>query len=62
MNYFKKLGTGNLIMLMLCVAIILVAEFLFLSGDRIHGLFVGLWAPTLLGIMIYLKLIDHGSR
>jgi uncharacterized membrane protein YvlD (DUF360 family) len=62
MNYFKKLGTANLLMLVLCAVIILVAEYLFLTGDQLHGIFVGLWAPTLLGVMIYLKLIDHGSK
>ncbi|RNC86460.1 MAG: hypothetical protein ED556_09240 [Winogradskyella sp.] len=62
MNYFKKLGTANLLMLLLCAAIIIVAEYLFLTGDKLHGIFVGLWAPTLLGVMIYLKLLDNGSR
>ena len=62
MNYFKKLGTANLLMLILCAVIILVAEYLFLMGDQIHGIFVGLWAPTLLGVMIYLKLVDHGGK
>lgn len=58
MNFLKRLGTANLLMLGLCVAIIVVAEFLFLSGDKLHGIFLGLWAPTLLGIMIYLKLFQ----
>ena len=62
MDYFKKLGTANLFMLILCAVIIIVAEYLFLSGDQMHGIFVGLWAPTLLGVMIYLKLVDHGSK
>ncbi len=62
MNYFKKLGTANVFMLVLCAVIIGIAEYLFLTGDQLHGIFVGLWAPTLLGIMIYLKLIDHGSK
>lgn len=62
MNYFKKLGTANLVMLLLCAVIILVAEYLFLTGDQLHGIFIGLWAPTLLGVMIYLKLVDHGSK
>jgi hypothetical protein len=62
MNFFKKLGTGNLLMLLLCAVIILVAEYLFLSGDQLHGIFVGLWAPTLLGVMIYLKLVDDGGE
>jgi len=62
MKFFKKLGTSNLLMLLLCAVIILVAEYLFLSGDQLHGIFVGLWAPTLLGVMIYLKLVDDGSE
>ncbi len=62
MDYFKKLGTANLFMLVLCAVIIIVAEYLFLTGDQLHGIFVGLWAPTLLGVMIYLKLVDHGSK
>ena len=62
MDYFKKLGTANMFMLILCAVIIIVAEYLFLTGDQMHGIFVGLWAPTLLGVMIYLKLVDHGSK
>lgn len=62
MNYINKLGLVNFLMLLLCVVIIGVAEYLFLSGHQIHGLFIGLWAPTLLGIMIFLKLINHGGK
>jgi hypothetical protein len=62
MNFIKKLGTANVFMLGLCAVIIVVAEYLFLTGDKLHGIFVGLWAPTLLGVMIYLKISNHGSR
>lgn len=62
MNTFKKLGAANLLMLALCAIIIIVAEYLFLTGDKLHGIFVGLWAPTLLGVIIYLKLINDGGR
>ena len=62
MNIFKKLGTASFLMLALCAVIIIVAEYLFLTGDKLHGIFVGLWAPTLLGVMIYLKIIDKGGR
>ena len=50
------------VMLVLCLVIIIVAEYLFLKGDHLHGLFIGLWAPTLLGVMIYLKLHENGSK
>jgi len=62
MNFIKKIGTSNFLMLALCVLIIIVAEYLFLSGDKLHGIFIGLWAPTLLGVVIYLKIIDRERR
>ncbi|MFY9242407.1 MAG: hypothetical protein WAO74_05205 [Polaribacter sp.] len=58
----KKLGVSNILMLLLLSIIILFAEYLFLTGDKLHGIFLGLWAPTLLGIMIYLKLISNERR
>ncbi|TXD51924.1 MULTISPECIES: hypothetical protein [unclassified Polaribacter] len=62
MNLIKKLGVSNFLILALCIAIILVAEYLFLTGDQLHGIFIGLWAPTLLGFMIYLKLIGNERK
>ena len=59
MNFIKKLGLSNFLMLLLCVFILVVAEVLFLTVDQMHGIFVGLWAPTLLGVMIYIKLIKN---
>ncbi|RAJ16947.1 hypothetical protein [Olleya aquimaris] len=62
MEYIKNFGISNLLLLVLCLAIILVAEYLFLQGDQLHGIFIGLWAPTLLGVMIYIKLVNNGRR
>jgi len=62
MELIKKMKPANFLMLVLCLAIVIVAEILFLTGHKLHGIFVGLWAPTLLGVIIYLKLIKHGSR
>jgi K+ transporter len=62
MNFIKKIGWSNLLMLALCFIIIIIAEYLFLSGNKLHGIFIGLWAPTLLGVLIYLKLIEHERR
>ncbi|MGC6285500.1 MAG: hypothetical protein ACON4X_07575 [Polaribacter sp.] len=58
----KKLGIANLLILILLLAIIIIAEWLFLTGHKLHGIFIGLWAPTLLGIVIYLKLIKNERR
>ena len=62
MNFIKKIGWSNLLMLALCFIIIIIAEYLFLSGNKLHVIFIGLWAPTLLGVLIYLKLIEHERR
>ena len=62
MNFIKKIGLSSFLMLALCFIIIVIAEYLFLSGNKLHGIFIGLWAPTLLGVLIYLKLIEHERR
>ena len=62
MNFIKKIGLSNLLMLALCFMIIIIAEYMFLSGNKLHGIFIGLWAPTLLGVLIYLKLIENERR
>ena len=62
MNYIKKIGIHNVLVLLLCLVIIVIAEYLFLTGHELHGIFLGLWAPTILGIIIFLKLIDNGSK
>jgi hypothetical protein len=62
MKLIKKLQAADILMLALCLLIILVSEYLFLTGDKLHGIFIGLWAPTLLGVMIYLKLIKNERR
>jgi hypothetical protein len=62
MNMINKLGIANTIMLVLCFLIILFSEYLFLTGEKLHGIFLGLWAPTLLGLMIFLKLIKNEHR
>ncbi|MDT0557624.1 hypothetical protein RM697_03135 [Ichthyenterobacterium sp. W332] len=55
----KKIGKTYLVLLCLCALIIIVAEYLFLSGNKLHGIFIGLWAPMIVGLMILFKLFDH---
>ena len=54
-NFIKKIGPINVVMLLLVISIILVAEYLFLKVDKLDAIFLGLWAPTILGFMIYLN-------
>jgi hypothetical protein len=56
MKFLKKLGLTNILLLALCAIIISVSEYLFMTGEELHGIFVGIWAPMLLGLMIFFKL------
>ena len=62
MIFLKKLGLANFLMLAVCILIILIAEYLFLSGNKLHGIFLGLWVPTILGVLIFIKLISRERR
>jgi len=63
MNFIKKIGVGYILMFLLCAVIIIVAEYTFLNGNELHGIFIGLWAPMLIGIMIFFKLAErNGSK
>lgn len=42
-------------MLAVVFSIIVVAEVRYLQGHVEEAIFVGLWAPTILGLMNYLK-------
>lgn len=55
-KYLQSLGPIGIIGLAATLVIIIVAEILFFSGNETKALFVGLWAPTLLGILNYIKL------
>ena len=60
MKFVKLLGITNTLLLLLCVLIIIVSELLFFSGHQLHGIFVGIWAPMLVGLMIFFKLFRLG--
>lgn len=54
-NFIDRIGLMNCIMLLVVVSIIIVSEFLFLSGKKLDAIFIAFWAPTILGFMNYLK-------
>jgi Flp pilus assembly protein protease CpaA len=60
MKFIKLLGITNALLLLLCVLIIIMSEYLFFTGDQLHGIFVGIWAPMLVGLMIFFKLFRLG--
>lgn len=54
-EFFRRFGRFNLIMIGVVLVTIVISEWLFLSGYEMHGLFVGLWAPTILGFLNFFK-------
>lgn len=62
MTFIKKLGIPSFLMLILCVVIIVIAEYLFLNGHQLQGIFLGLWAPMVLGLVILFKLVTNDSK
>ena len=62
MSFIKKLGTPSLLLLILCAIIIIIAESLFLNGHELHGIFLGMWAPMILGLIILFKIVTNGPK
>ncbi len=54
-RFVEKIGFMNIVMLLLVLSIIVTAEYIFVQGEKLDALFLGLWAPTILGFMNYLK-------
>lgn len=53
--FLERFGWVNILMLLVVLSIIVIAEVRFLNGDQLEAIFIGLWAPTILGFMNYLK-------
>jgi hypothetical protein len=54
-EFVERLGWMNIVLLVVVLSIIVVSEVRFLQGEKLEAIFIGLWAPTILGFMNYLK-------
>ena len=54
-NFIEREGAMNCIMLLVVFSIIVLSEYMFISGKKLDAIFVAFWAPTILGFMNYLK-------
>ena len=54
-EFVERLGLMNVVLLVVVLSIIVVSELRFLQGEKLEAIFIGLWAPTILGFMYYLK-------
>jgi hypothetical protein len=54
-DFIKRVGAMNVVMLLVVISIIIVSEYMFLSGKKLDAIFIAFWAPTILGFMNYFK-------
>ena len=55
-RFIQKIGVMNFVMILVVFSIIIVSETIFLQGRKLDALFIGLWAPTILGLLIFFNL------
>lgn len=52
----KKFSLSEILILVMCVVCIFYSEYLYLiKGDANKAIFIGLWSPTMLGLMNFIN-------
>ncbi|MBT8284044.1 MAG: hypothetical protein HKO75_01575 [Flavobacteriaceae bacterium] len=54
-NFIQSIGVINILLLLCVLSIIVVSEYLYLTGNKLDAIFIAFWAPTILGFMNYFK-------
>lgn len=54
-NFIKKVGIMNVVMLLTVIVVICLSHYSFSAGRQLEAIFIGLWAPTILGFLNYFK-------
>jgi hypothetical protein len=54
-DFIRRVGAMNIVMLLVVISIIIVSEYMFLTGKKLDAIFIAFWAPTILGFMNYFK-------
>jgi hypothetical protein len=51
---FKKFKASELLIIIVVLIVIFVSEYIYLVvGDKDKAIFIGLWPPTILGLLNY---------
>jgi uncharacterized MnhB-related membrane protein len=54
---FTKFKVSELIILIITIVLIFISEYYFvILKDTMRAIFIGLWPPTILGLLIYINL------
>lgn len=56
-NMFTKFKKSELFILLLVIVLIFISEYFYvIEKDHDRAIFIGLWPPTILGLLIFLNL------
>jgi uncharacterized MnhB-related membrane protein len=54
---FTKFKVSELIIFIITIVLIFISEYYFvILKDTMRAIFIGLWPPTILGLLIYINL------
>jgi hypothetical protein len=54
---YKKIDKSELLILVAAIIVIFISEYYYLIlKDHDRAIFIGLWPPTMLGLLIYINL------
>jgi len=54
---FRKFKVSELIIFIVTIVLIFISEYYFvILKDTMRAIFIGLWPPTILGLLIYINL------
>jgi hypothetical protein len=59
---FNRFTLADKLLFAAAAVSLVFSEVLWFNGDHEHGIFVGLWVPTILCFGIYLKLLKHSKK
>ena len=59
---FKKFSIADILLFIAALSSLIFAETLYFQGEKLDGIFIGLWVPSILAFGVYLKLINNTKK
>lgn len=56
---FKKFTVADKLLFVSAILSLVFSEVLYFQGDKLGGIFIGIWVPSILAFGIYLKIINN---
>jgi hypothetical protein len=58
----KKFTTADKLLFVAALLSLIFSEVLYFQDEKVDGIFIGLWVPSILAFGIYLKLINNSKN